>query len=62
MITVADGTVTARKPATLNQPLMKWKFTSHAPITPPPATSRHVYGRRQSRQPPTRFWPAFTDS
>src|SRR5581483_4428921 len=42
MITVADGTVTARKLATLNQPSMKWKFTRSAAITPPPATSTQV--------------------
>jgi hypothetical protein len=62
MITVAEGTVIARKVATLNQPFRKWKFTRSAAITPPPATSRHVYGRRHRLQPPSRFWPAFTDS
>ena len=62
MITVALGTVIARNVATLNQPLMKWKFTRSAAITPPPATIRHVKARCQRRQPPIRFCPAFTDS
>src|SRR5205807_6112076 len=55
MITVAHGTVIARNVANLNQPLTKWKLTRSAAITPPPATIRHVNGRRQYFQPPTRF-------
>ena len=62
MITDADGTEMARNVDTLNQPLRKWKLTSHAPSTPPPAMSSTVYQRRQCRQPPARFWPALTDS
>jgi hypothetical protein len=40
MITVADGTEMARKVATLNQPLRKWKLTRSAAMTPPMATDQ----------------------